>query len=143
MEKEKLKLEFKKFLKENNAYYGFLSNIVENSKFCAHTTLRDYLNKYDAEKYLFSAFVFADTPEGNDYWYSLHMKWLERLKSLEEKSVKPPVGLRPRFVDDIRRMDEIKKAVIRYVKDGWEVPPEWIEEYNELAERYPSNSINH
>ena len=65
------------------------------------------------------------------------------LKSLEEKSVKPPVGLRPRFVDDIRRMDEIKRAVIRYVKDGWEVPPEWIEEYNELAERYPSNSINH
>ena len=142
MEKEKLISEFKKFLFENYAYARFIFNISDPNVIGDsgnYELFDNYLNEVNSTDYVRSAFLFKSSPEGGEYWLSINKKWLERLKSLEEKSVKPPIGLRPRFVDDIRRMDEIKKAVIRYVKDGWEVPPKWIDEYNELAERYPSH----
>jgi len=142
MEKEKLISEFKKFLFKNDVYARFVFNISDthlNGHRYNYRQLERYLNDTMADGYVIHAFLFAVAPEGIKYWQSIDEKWLEHLESLNKPKPKPPIGLRPRFVDDIRRMDEIKKAVIRYVKDGWEVPPKWIEEYNELAERYPSH----
>ncbi|WP_156949704.1 hypothetical protein [Paenibacillus sp. FSL R7-269] len=47
--------------------------------------------------------------------------------------VKPPLGLKPRYISKAQRMCEIKDAVQRYM-DAWlPIPDEWIAEYNELA----------
>lgn len=49
--------------------------------------------------------------------------------------VKPPLGLRPRYIADEHRMNEIRCAVRRYMDAGLALPCEWIAEYNEIAKR--------
>lgn len=46
---------------------------------------------------------------------------------------KPPVGLRPAFIVNQERIEEIKEAIIRYIDAKIPIPKEWIEEYNNLA----------
>ncbi|WP_419884857.1 hypothetical protein [Paenibacillus sp. B-A-8] len=50
-------------------------------------------------------------------------------------TAKPPLGLRPRYIAEAQRMDEIKDAVKRYMDAGYPLPDEWIAEYNEIAKR--------
>lgn len=50
-------------------------------------------------------------------------------------NVKPPIGLKPRFIHDIERRIEVERAILRRMAVGYPIPPEWIAEYNELAER--------
>lgn len=50
---------------------------------------------------------------------------------------KPPIGLRPRFVVESERLQEISEAVNRYVKAGFDVPEEWLDEWEEIAKKYP------
>lgn len=50
-------------------------------------------------------------------------------------SVKPPLGLRPRYIAKAHRMNEIKDAVVRYMDASLPVPTEWLAEYNELVKR--------
>jgi len=85
MEKEKLKGEFKRFLKENDACCGFFLNITNKKaggECSADKTLHDYLIETNVDNYVRAAFIFAATPGGKDYWYSVHKKWLEHIKSL-------------------------------------------------------------
>lgn len=49
--------------------------------------------------------------------------------------VKPPLGLRPRYIADAARMTEVRGVIMRYVGAGILLPAEWIAEYNELAAR--------
>ena len=44
----------------------------------------------------------------------------------------PPLGLRPRFIWIELRIAEIKRAIDRYKSDNYEIPIEWVNEYNEL-----------
>lgn len=48
---------------------------------------------------------------------------------------KPPLGLRPRWLVDEQRLEEIIEAVIRYIYAGFPIPIEWAEELNELTIR--------
>lgn len=48
---------------------------------------------------------------------------------------KPPIGITPRHVWEERRMGVLLKAIARYYGEGYAVPSEWIEEYEELYER--------
>lgn len=41
-------------------------------------------------------------------------------------------GLKPLFIHNDERLEEIRKATKRYMKAGLRVPIEWITEYNEL-----------
>jgi len=46
---------------------------------------------------------------------------------------KPPLGLMPKCVWQEQRLDEVSAAIERRMKAfGYEIPIEWIEEYNEL-----------
>ena len=45
---------------------------------------------------------------------------------------KPPLGLRPRFVYEQQRIDEIEEAMVRYIGAAKEIPVEWLEERNSL-----------
>ena len=45
---------------------------------------------------------------------------------------KPPLGLAPKWVLNIRRRTEIKQAICRYLNANVNIPIDWIKEYNEL-----------
>lgn len=45
---------------------------------------------------------------------------------------KPPLGLRPKYISDKERMQEIQEAIDRYKMANKRVPEEWLEEHLEL-----------
>ena len=53
----------------------------------------------------------------------------------EPPSAPPPLGLKPRSIHDGQRRDGIKEAMLRYMDANKSIPPEWLEEYNELTAR--------
>ncbi len=46
---------------------------------------------------------------------------------------KPPVGLRPKWIMQEKRLIEIQEAMRRYIEANMIIPAEWTEEYNELV----------
>jgi hypothetical protein len=53
---------------------------------------------------------------------------------------KPPVGIRPRWLVDEQRVEEITAAMLRYLKAGVPVPNDWI---LELAEKLEARKATH
>ncbi|ASB90845.1 MULTISPECIES: hypothetical protein [Bacillus] len=47
--------------------------------------------------------------------------------------VKPPIGVKPRFIHDEQRAEELSGAIMRYIQANKSIPTEWLEEYNELV----------
>lgn len=65
---------------------------------------------------------------------------MRKNKPIQEK--KPPLGIMPKQVhDEIRRRD-LGEAIVRYIEASLLVPPEWVEEYNELIEPYQADTPN-
>lgn len=58
--------------------------------------------------------------------------------SVNEKHIKPPLGITPKDVYEtdakIERFKSLCGAITRYYDAGLKIKPEWIEEYNELVE---------
>ena len=54
-------------------------------------------------------------------------------KELEE-IVKTPIGLRPKWIIDKERLNEVRSAIVRYYDAELKIPIEWIEEYNQLID---------
>jgi hypothetical protein len=54
------------------------------------------------------------------------------MREQQTKLVKPPVGLRPKYISDAERREEVKAAIVRYFNAELEIPVEWVEEYNNL-----------
>ena len=52
---------------------------------------------------------------------------------------RPPLGIFPRHLHDEKRMEHIVEAIGRFTAVGKVIPPDWIEEYNELAERHQNS----
>jgi len=69
--------------------------------------------------------------ETNPAVMSVPVRWLCVIET-EEKSVKPPLGLTPRYIHDEQRRDEIIDAMSVYIAAGRRIPIEWVQEYNEL-----------
>jgi hypothetical protein len=46
---------------------------------------------------------------------------------------KPPIGLMPKQLWVENRLREIAAAIQRYLDEKFEIPVEWVEEYNELS----------
>lgn len=49
---------------------------------------------------------------------------------------KPPLGVMPRDIWDRKRKEELAEAMARYLEAGMKIPTEWIEEYNEISDRW-------
>jgi hypothetical protein len=56
------------------------------------------------------------------------------MKKEHEKVVMPPIGLKPKFVNRLERLNEVRGAIVRYYDAKLKIPVEWIEEYNELID---------
>lgn len=57
-----------------------------------------------------------------------------------ERVVKPPLGLRPRFIVAEHRVREIDEAIQRFAEAGWAVPQAWTDERVELVEWLGQNT---
>jgi hypothetical protein len=51
-----------------------------------------------------------------------------------KRVMKPPLGLIPKFVVRLERLNEVREAIVRYYDAELKIPIEWVEEYNELIE---------
>jgi hypothetical protein len=49
---------------------------------------------------------------------------------------KPPIGIIPRYIWELKRIKELKSAIRRFIAAGKEIPIEWINEYNDFCRRY-------
>jgi len=45
-----------------------------------------------------------------------------------------PIGVRPKWVWQLERANDLAGAISRYAQGGYEIDPEWISEYNDLVE---------
>ena len=50
-----------------------------------------------------------------------------------EHQDKPPLGLTPKHIIDLQRVEDIRGAVNRYFAHNKAIPIEWIEEYNQIV----------
>lgn len=83
-------------------------------------------------------------PRSSDGLLELYFLWAVMVAFYEPKrkykcinhEKKPPLGIMPRSYWDGRRQHDITDAIKRYLQVGKKIPEEWIEEYNELTDRY-------
>lgn len=59
--------------------------------------------------------------------------WRRTINMLK-KTLKPPLGVKPKFIWDEERIKELKGAILRYIDSNWPIPLEFVEEYNDLTE---------
>lgn len=62
-----------------------------------------------------------------------------KMKVVEESysaKTKPPLGVMPKDIWDRKRQEELAAAMNRYLEAGKKIPKEWIEEYNELGDKW-------
>lgn len=45
---------------------------------------------------------------------------------------KPPLGLMPKYIWELKRIEQIQLAITRFTEAKRAIPSEWIEEYNTL-----------
>jgi hypothetical protein len=48
---------------------------------------------------------------------------------------KPPLGVKPRWLHEEQRLQDLGGAIYRYLNEQYPIKPEWIEEYNEIIKR--------
>ena len=57
------------------------------------------------------------------------------MQTIDEPAIlKPPLGLKPRYIHDKARVKEILDAMERYSYQRFPIPTEWVEELRELIE---------
>ena len=91
--------------------------------------------------------IYKVTPEGLDLQWSSGgvlgnqvcingRTYYEPLRKEHAHAEKPPLGVMRQKVHDEIREGELGAAIIRYVEAEKEVPIEWVDEYNEIIERW-------
>ena len=54
---------------------------------------------------------------------------------------KPPIGIMPKRFHDGQRLQDLANAINRRLCEPYEIPLEWVTEYNQLVEiLYPENA---
>ncbi len=54
-----------------------------------------------------------------------------------KKTLKPPLGVKPRWLFEEARIAELQAAIERFLSSNWPIPMEMVKEYNELVGRLP------
>ncbi len=52
---------------------------------------------------------------------------------ISDSAIKPPLGLKPKWINQKERFNEVCGAISRYYEAGLKIPIEWVVEYNELV----------
>ena len=54
---------------------------------------------------------------------------------------RPPLGITPKYIMELQRLETIREGIERYIKTRKQIPLEWISEYNELLQREYRNNL--
>lgn len=73
--------EFIAFLKINNCYFEYKENFINDSYY---PKFREFIHFEPRKKYISYAFFWKNTPQGYEYWYDIHYKWIEYLDSIKK-----------------------------------------------------------
>ena len=75
---------FIKFLYENKAYSNFMYNFAHADKHWVfrHHYRKNFAHYYEeiVNDYISDAFLWKHTPEGNDFWSVLDIKWRKKIR---------------------------------------------------------------
>lgn len=71
-----------RFLKDNNAYFAFMSNVEKNNQ---EGYLKDFFIKYNPPSWISSPFVWERTVQGTNFWFNLSCKWVHAIVNLDNK----------------------------------------------------------
>lgn len=63
-------------------------------------------------------------------------------KTVKQKIIKPPIGIKPRYIHDEQRLIDIQRAIERYLYACMPIPTVWIYEYNELVVKQKEGEQN-
>ena len=75
---------FIKFLKKNRAYKKFINNLKNLNNDETTKDIDKYLPITGPHIYIWAAFTWDKSPEGNNYWHNLTDKWDEEISDHEE-----------------------------------------------------------
>ena len=118
--------------KEASDFCRVIDDIRKNNK---NNICRISIGVYDVYKedtcFLFNlgkycSLDYAINNKNNEKYIIL--EWSEFM----EKAIKPPIGIKPKYIWEQERFDDIFRAISEYYNAGLKIPVEWIEEYNEL-----------
>lgn len=76
---------FFRFLKDNNAYLAFMSNVEKNNQ---EGYLKDFFIECNPKSWLSLPFVWARTVQGNKFWFNLSCKWAHVIVNIDKKKQK-------------------------------------------------------
>jgi len=88
-------------------------------------TDEDYFKKHQNTEHTFS---------DEEIGYKPLLPEVDMSKCPPMPSVKPPLGLRPKYIVDKERMQEILEAMERYVAEEKKIPTDWFNELEDLNE---------
>lgn len=60
---------------------------------------------------------------------------LNRQRQVKQNSI-PPLGVMPRDMWDRKRQEDLAEAMYRYLEADMKIPKEWLDEYNEISDRW-------
>ena len=60
---------------------------------------------------------------------------LNRPRQVKQNS-KPPLGVMSRDMWDRKRQEDLGEAMYRYLEADMKIPKEWLDEYNEISDRW-------
>lgn len=65
------------FLKDNNAFWQYVRNMQKLSK----QSSKEFFENTNLNEAIVGAFVWSQTPEGDDFWDALDISWIDYLDS--------------------------------------------------------------
>lgn len=93
---------------------------------CCYTNSKQVIEVQDVlSKLGMSTMMFPSSTKDQDLLNMLHQPEIQPLE-------KPPLGLRPKFVANLCRIEEISAAMQRYADVDKPIPIEWIDELVDL-----------
>lgn len=114
-------------IKYNHVKMGKVYEVIDYS---------NYPNKGDGPRIVCESGHAGDVPMAKAQWVFAEEYFKEPIQKPHIPSAeRPPLGLRPQYVVEALRLQEILEAFTRYACAGKKIPITWLEEFNTLARK--------
>jgi hypothetical protein len=134
----KLKLRIKQLEKTTQSNYYLIHCLSESDSY-----IRQSISELDWKiKHIKEPVKPSNTEDSKTFEYPYKYTYSDAKKEKEipvdvrdkvlNKLIKPPIGLKPRYIIDTERFNDVRGAIVRFYDAETEIPVKWIEEYNEL-----------
>ena len=125
---------------------GFVASNFKNRKIYVDDTI--YLGVYKPEHLcsfmidnIIDAASAIQNPLYNEILNHAKSNLKDKTELKQDYTVKPPLGIKPKYLHDEARFTELRDAIKRSMDGYYYIDPEWITEYNELLENIVSRTM--